>query len=51
MAMGFIENMFVENFFIIPSFIMCLTIGAFIGELLGKNSKIQAFFFKPKDNP
>jgi hypothetical protein len=46
-----IENVFGGNaFFILPSLIICLTAGAFIGELMGKNDKIQKFFFKPKDS-
>ena len=45
---GLIENIFADSFFIIPSLIMCLTIGAFIGELMGKNSRIQTLFFKPQ---
>ncbi|MDR2203512.1 MAG: hypothetical protein LBE76_04320 [Nitrososphaerota archaeon] len=37
--------------FLIFSFIICLTLGAFIGELMGKNQKIQKFFFKSHDTP
>ncbi|MCL2642714.1 MAG: hypothetical protein FWD52_04305 [Candidatus Bathyarchaeota archaeon] len=44
---GFIESIFVDPFFIIPSVILCMIIGAFIGELLSKNSRIQALLFKP----
>jgi hypothetical protein len=39
-----------DQFFVIPSFIIMLTVGAFIGELLGRNSRVQKFFFKPKDD-
>jgi hypothetical protein len=46
---GFIESIFVDTFFVIPSLIICLIIGAFIGELLGKNSRIQTFLFKPEN--
>jgi hypothetical protein len=38
-----------DQFFVIPSFIIMLTVGAFIGELLGRNSRVQKFFFKPED--
>jgi hypothetical protein len=38
-----------DQFFVIPSLIMLLTVGAFIGELLGRNSKVQKLFFKPED--
>ncbi len=38
-----------DQFFVIPSLIMLLTVGAFIGELLGRNSRVQKFFFKPED--
>lgn len=48
---GIIETVFDHNaFFILPSFIICLTVGAFIGELISKNSRIQKFFFKPKND-
>jgi hypothetical protein len=46
---GLIESIFVDTFYIIPSLIICLIIGAFIGELLGKISRIQVFFFKPEN--
>jgi hypothetical protein len=46
---GLIESIFVNQFFIIPSIIICLIAGAFIGELMGKNSRIQQFFFKPEN--
>ena len=39
-----------KAFLIFPSLIICLTTGAFIGELMGKNSRVQKFFFKPKDD-
>jgi hypothetical protein len=38
-----------DQFFVIPSFIIMLTVGAFIGELMGRNSKVQKFFFKPEE--
>jgi hypothetical protein len=43
---GFIEDLNVESFYVLPSFIISMIIGAFIGELLGKNSRVQTFFFK-----
>jgi uncharacterized membrane protein len=39
-----------KTFYIFPSLVICLTAGAFIGELMGKNSRIQKLFFKPTDN-
>jgi FtsH-binding integral membrane protein len=45
-----IESVFNNPFFIVPSLIICLTLGAFIGELMGRNSRIQKFFFKSKDD-
>jgi uncharacterized membrane protein len=51
MNTGTIETIFDGNaFYILPSLIICLTVGAFIGELMGKNSRIQQFFFKPKND-
>ena len=44
-----IDSVFANTFFIFPSLIMCLIVGAFIGELLGKNSRVQAFIFKPEN--
>jgi len=41
---------FVNQLFILTSLIICLTLGAFIGELMGKISRIQNFFFKPKND-
>jgi cation transport ATPase len=38
-----------DLFFVVPSLIMCLILGAFIGELMGKNSRVQKLFFKPTD--
>jgi hypothetical protein len=46
---GFIEGINVESFYVLPSFIISMIIGAFIGELLGKNSRIQFLFFKTAD--
>jgi hypothetical protein len=46
---GLIENIFGGGFFIIPSLIICLIIGAFIGELLSQNSRVQTLFFKPEN--
>jgi cation transport ATPase len=43
-----IANAIGDQFFIIPSLITCLIFGALIGELLGRNSKVQAYLFKPK---
>jgi len=40
-----------KAFFILPSLIICLTTGAFIGELMSKNTRIQQFLFKPKNDP
>ncbi len=37
-----------DQFFILPSLIVCLIFGALIGELVGRNGKVQAFLFKPK---
>jgi len=48
MGAGLIENI-VDSFFIIPSLILCLIAGSFIGELMGRNKRIQTFFFKPED--
>ena len=45
---GLITNIFADQFFVFPSLVMCLTGGAFIGELLGRNSRVQSFFFKPE---
>ncbi|MCL2134244.1 MAG: hypothetical protein FWH37_01640 [Candidatus Bathyarchaeota archaeon] len=50
-ATGLIENLFADTFYLIPSIVICLTAGAFIGELLGKNKRIQTFVFKPEDIP
>ncbi|MDR2707233.1 MAG: hypothetical protein LBB87_00575 [Nitrososphaerota archaeon] len=48
---GKIETVFGERVFLLfPSLIICLIVGAFIGELMGRNSRIQHFFFKPKDD-
>ncbi|MDR0318767.1 MAG: hypothetical protein LBI09_01880 [Nitrososphaerota archaeon] len=48
---GSIETVFGNNpFFLYPSLIICLIVGAFIGELMGKNSRIQHFLFKSKDD-
>ena len=39
-----VVNVIGSSFFAITSLIICLTIGAFIGELLGKNKKrLQGF--------
>ena len=35
----------VDGFFILTSFIICLVIGAFIGELIGRNKKVQERLF------
>jgi len=44
-----IESLFVDTFLVIPSLIICLIVGAFIGELLGKNRRVQNFIFKPEN--
>jgi hypothetical protein len=46
---GLIENLNVTSFYVLPSFIISMIIGAFIGEMLGKNSRIQLLFFKTAD--
>ncbi|XHH10087.1 MAG: hypothetical protein ACFCUE_05495 [Candidatus Bathyarchaeia archaeon] len=48
-GIGLLEVVFVDPFLVFPSLVICLTVGAFIGELLGKNSRVRAFFFKPED--
>lgn len=40
-----VVNVIGSSFFAITSLIICLTIGAFIGELLGKNQEAFARFF------
>jgi hypothetical protein len=50
MYTGLLESIFVDTFFIIPSLITFLFIGAFIGELLGRNKRVEGFFFK-EDTP
>jgi uncharacterized membrane protein len=49
MATGLLTTVITDYFMIIPSLIICLIIGAFIGELLGRNSRVQGFFFKPEN--
>jgi NO-binding membrane sensor protein with MHYT domain len=46
MATNLLTNVFGDPFFIMPSLIAFLIIGAFIGELLGRNRRVQTFFFK-----
>ncbi|MCL2172990.1 MAG: hypothetical protein LBH62_04610 [Nitrososphaerota archaeon] len=46
-----IASIFSNPFFVIPSFIIFLIVGAFIGELLGKNRRVQALLFKTESNP
>jgi len=48
-ATGSIENIFSDQFFVFPSLIISLAGGAFIGELLGRNIRVQSFFFKQED--
>ena len=48
MTTGILDSMIENLFYVIPSLFICLIIGAFIGEFMGKNSRIQKFFFKPK---
>jgi 4-amino-4-deoxy-L-arabinose transferase-like glycosyltransferase len=51
MNTGTIDTLFGSNvFYILPSLIICLTAGAFIGELMGKNGRVQQFFFKPTND-
>ncbi len=50
MTTGILDSMIENLFYVIPSLFICLIIGAFIGEFMGKNSRIQKFFFKPKDD-
>jgi uncharacterized membrane protein len=38
-----------DQFFIVPSLVICLTVGAFIGDLIGKNNKVQAYLFSKLD--
>jgi hypothetical protein len=37
-----------EEFFVVTSLAICLTAGAFIGEVLGRNKSIQERLFPPK---
>jgi hypothetical protein len=39
----------VSPFVIVSCLVMCLILGAFIGELLGKNSRVQKLLFKSTD--
>lgn len=43
-----IESVMSDNFFAITSMIICLAGGAFIGDVLGKNSEKISMFFKAK---
>jgi hypothetical protein len=38
-----------DQFFLIPSFIIGLLLGAFIGEMLGKYERVKRFFFKTEE--
>ena len=49
MNTGSIERLFPNLFFLIFSFIIAMILGAFAGELLGKNGRVQRFFFKPEN--
>jgi hypothetical protein len=47
-ATGFmlqIVNSVGEQFFVVTSLASCLAVGAFIGDLIGKNQRVQARFF------
>lgn len=44
-----LDNTTGATFYVIPSLVICIIGGAFIGELLGRNSRVQQLFFKPKD--
>jgi hypothetical protein len=44
-----LENTSGTTFYVIPSLIICIIGGAFIGELLGKISRIEKFIFRPRD--
>jgi hypothetical protein len=35
--------------FIVTSLVVCLSLGAFAGELIGRNQKVQARLFNPAD--
>lgn len=48
-ATGSIESIFSDQFFVFPSLIIGITGGAFIGELLSRNSRFQSLFFKQED--
>jgi hypothetical protein len=37
-----------EEFFVVTSLALCLTAGAFIGEIIGRNKSIQERLFSPK---
>ena len=45
---GLIATIFADQFFLFPSLVICLTVGAFIGEMLGQIPRVQRFFFKPE---
>lgn len=49
MYAGLIERLLPEPFLILPSLIICLILGAFIGEMMGKNKRVQTLFFKPEE--
>ncbi len=44
------ENTTGVTFYVIPSLVIYIIGGAFIGEFLGRNSRVQKIFFKPKES-
>ena len=44
-----IVNSLGEQFFAVTSLAICLTSGAFIGELIGRTKTVQAYFFRRLD--
>jgi len=50
-SMNLSEKVFPDIFFVVLSFVIVLIAGAFTGELLGKNKRVQTFFFKPENTP
>jgi hypothetical protein len=43
-------NAFGEEFFVVTSLALCLTAGAFIGEVIGRNKRVQERLFPPNMN-
>ena len=48
-VMAQLENTSGATFYVIPSLIICIIGGAFIGELLGRISRVEKFIFRPRD--